>query len=72
MACTGFPECKYTESLENKTIKTGVFCPSCEQGEIIGKKTKKENYFMVALSGPIAILLYGINQPAKNVHIVEP
>ncbi|HOS87872.1 MAG TPA: type I DNA topoisomerase [Candidatus Pacearchaeota archaeon] len=45
MACTGFPECKYTESLENKTIKTGVFCPSCEQGEIIGKKTKKGKLF---------------------------
>lgn len=45
MACTGFPECKHTEPLENKTIKTGVTCPDCEQGEIIGKKTKKGKLF---------------------------
>jgi DNA topoisomerase-1 len=45
MACSGFPECKYTESLENKNTKTGIICPKCEQGEIIAKKTKKGKIF---------------------------
>ncbi|MFA5086920.1 MAG: type I DNA topoisomerase [Candidatus Paceibacterota bacterium] len=45
MACTGFPECRHTEPLENKIIKTGITCPKCEQGDIIGKKTKKGKLF---------------------------
>ena len=45
LACSGFPDCRHTEPLENKTIKTGVICPKCEQGEIIGKKTKKGKIF---------------------------
>ncbi|MFA5178448.1 MAG: type I DNA topoisomerase [Candidatus Paceibacterota bacterium] len=45
LACSGFPECRHTEPLEKKTIKTGIVCPKCEQGEIIGKKTKKGKLF---------------------------
>jgi DNA topoisomerase-1 len=45
LACSGFPDCRHTEPLENKIIKTGVTCPKCEQGEIIGKKTKKGKLF---------------------------
>lgn len=45
MACPGFPECRHTESIENKDTKTGIICPKCEQGEIISKKTKKGKIF---------------------------
>lgn len=41
-ACTGFPECKHTEPIVNKT---GVKCPECGQGEIIEKKTKRGKTF---------------------------
>ncbi len=45
MACPGFPECRYTESIEDKNTKTGITCPKCEQGEIIAKRTKKGKIF---------------------------
>ena len=45
MACSGFPECRHTESIENKNTKTGIICPKCEQGEVISKKTKKGKIF---------------------------
>lgn len=45
MACSGFPECRYTESIGTEKTKTGIICPKCEQGEIIAKKTKKGKIF---------------------------
>ncbi|MFA5207697.1 MAG: type I DNA topoisomerase [Candidatus Paceibacterota bacterium] len=45
LACTGFPECKHTENIEDKTKKTGIICPECNQGEITQKKTKKGKIF---------------------------
>jgi len=42
-ACAGFPECKYTESLENEKIN--IRCPRCKIGEIAVKKTKKGKIF---------------------------
>jgi len=41
-ACSNFPECKHTESIEDKKI--GVKCPKCG-GDIIEKKTKKRKLF---------------------------
>ena len=41
-ACSGFPECRYTEPIVNKT---GVQCTKCIEGEIIEKKTKKGKIF---------------------------
>jgi DNA topoisomerase-1 len=45
LACTGFPDCKHTENIEDKTKKTGIICPECNQGEIVQKKTKKGKIF---------------------------
>jgi DNA topoisomerase-1 len=45
MACTGFPECKSTKTIEDKTKKTGIICPGCDQGEITQKKSKKGRIF---------------------------
>jgi len=41
MACSGFPECRYTESINEDT---GVKCPLCG-GSIVGLKTKKGRRF---------------------------
>ena len=44
LACSGFPECRYTEPIK-KTI--GVKCPKCSmrKGEIVEKRTKKGKIF---------------------------
>jgi len=49
-ACTGFPECKHTESLikdglGNQVIKIDIICPKCKQGNIVAKKTKRGKIF---------------------------
>ncbi len=42
-ACSNFPKCKYTESLEIKTL--GIKCPKCKKGEITEKRTKTKKIF---------------------------
>jgi len=48
-ACTGFPECKHTESLETKESKEvkslNIDCPKCKEGQIIFKKSKRGKIF---------------------------
>ncbi len=41
LACSGYPDCKYTKSLQ---IKTGVSCPECG-GDIVEKVSKKKRTF---------------------------
>jgi DNA topoisomerase-1 len=41
-ACSGFPECRYKESIVNSS---GVKCPKCQKGEIIERKTRKGKTF---------------------------
>ena len=41
LACSGFPECKYTASFQ---VKTGAKCPECGS-DLIGKKSKKKRLF---------------------------
>ncbi|MFA5755073.1 MAG: type I DNA topoisomerase [Candidatus Paceibacterota bacterium] len=45
LACSGFPECKSTKTINDERKKTGVTCPKCEQGELIQKKSKKGRIF---------------------------
>jgi DNA topoisomerase I len=42
LACSGFPECKHTEKIQNKT---GVTCPKCKQGELVERRSKKGRLF---------------------------
>lgn len=42
-ACSGFPECKHTESLEKEPL--GVACPKCRTGQMAERKTKKGKIF---------------------------
>lgn len=42
LACTGFPDCKNTKAIKNKT---GQKCPTCKEGDIVVKKTKRGKTF---------------------------
>lgn len=48
-ACTGFPECKHTESLVTKEghvlNSLNIKCPKCKEGNITAKKTKRGKIF---------------------------
>ncbi|GAH93140.1 unnamed protein product, partial [marine sediment metagenome] len=41
LACSGYPECKYTQAFQ---IKTGVKCPECGS-ELVEKISKKKRVF---------------------------
>jgi len=40
LACSGYPDCKYTQSFQ---IKTGVKCPKCGVGELVQRFNKKKH-----------------------------
>jgi DNA topoisomerase-1 len=42
IACSGYPECKYTKSFQKKT---GVKCPKCGTGDLIQRMSKKKRTF---------------------------
>jgi DNA topoisomerase I len=42
LACTGFPDCKNTKAIKTTT---GQKCPTCKEGDIVVKKTKKGRTF---------------------------
>ncbi len=49
-ACTGFPECKHTESLVKvegsaKPITLDIICPKCNKGHMAAKRTKRGKIF---------------------------
>ena len=44
-ACSKFPECKYTESIEGDLDTLNITCPKCKEGKITGKRTKKGKTF---------------------------
>jgi DNA topoisomerase-1 len=44
-ACSKFPDCKYTESMENKNKDLGIKCPKCKEGDIVSRKTKRGKIF---------------------------
>ena len=44
-ACTGFPECKHTESLTSAAEKIDIVCPKCKTGKLTAKKTRRGKIF---------------------------
>ncbi len=44
-ACSKFPECKHTESVEGDPDTLNIFCPKCKEGKVTGKRTKKGKTF---------------------------
>ncbi len=43
VACSKFPECKYTESLAENELN--IPCPKCSEGKIVMKRTKTKKVF---------------------------
>ena len=43
-ACSGFPECKYTESLL-QVAPLNILCPKCGKGKLTAKYTKRKKIF---------------------------
>jgi DNA topoisomerase-1 len=44
-ACSQFPKCRFTESLENKTAPLNISCPKCREGQILTKRTRRGKIF---------------------------
>ncbi len=44
LACTGYPDCKTTKSLQVKKVRIGIKCPECG-GELIERTNKKNRIF---------------------------
>ncbi|HHE67553.1 MAG TPA: type I DNA topoisomerase [Candidatus Parcubacteria bacterium] len=42
-ACSSFPKCRYTQPLEENTLK--IKCPKCQKGKVLEKRTKKNKVF---------------------------
>lgn len=42
-ACSAFPKCRYTESLEKNVLN--INCPKCKKGKLTEKRTKKNKTF---------------------------
>jgi DNA topoisomerase I len=42
LACSGFPECRNAKPL---LVRTGVPCPTCQQGELVERRSKKGRTF---------------------------
>ena len=42
-ACSGFPKCKYTASLEENMLN--IDCPKCKKGKVMPKRTKSRKTF---------------------------
>ena len=40
LSCSGFPQCKYAES-----ITTGVLCPGCKDGQLIERRNSRGQFF---------------------------
>ena len=43
LACSGFPECKNTKSLNNAVVV--MDCPKCDDGKVVVKRTKRGKIF---------------------------
>lgn len=49
IACSNFPDCRYTETIQKKI---GVKCPKCKKHEVLEKKSKKGKLFYGCESFP--------------------
>jgi len=44
-ACSKFPACRYTASLEEKNGQADLYCPKCVEGKIVSRRTKRGKIF---------------------------
>lgn len=45
IACSGFPECKHTKRIEVPATPNGMKCPTCVEGDVVMRRTKKGRIF---------------------------
>ncbi len=45
LACSGYPKCKNIKNINGDSQKTGVTCPTCGQGEIVQKRSRKGIFY---------------------------
>ncbi|MGB9726734.1 MAG: type I DNA topoisomerase [Minisyncoccia bacterium] len=45
IACSNWPTCKYTKSLNNNSEETDITCPICKEGKVVIKRNKKGKLF---------------------------
>lgn len=45
IACSNWPQCKYTKSLNNNNKETDIPCPVCKKGKVVIKTNKKGKIF---------------------------
>ena len=65
LACSGYPQCKYTKSFQ---VKTGVTCPQCG-GDLVKRVSKKKRTFYGCGNYPrcqFAIFLQPLPQPCPQ------
>ena len=43
IACSGFPECKFTEALP--PVSLNIPCPVCHEGQVVERRTKTKRLF---------------------------
>ncbi|MEK7559686.1 MAG: type I DNA topoisomerase [Patescibacteria group bacterium] len=43
IACSGFPECKFTKKLPEAALN--IKCPKCNEGDVVRRRSKKGRYF---------------------------
>ena len=67
MACSNFPDCRNTKAIV-KSI--GVKCPKCNEGDVVERKSKRTESFMVVPDILIVTLFLGTNQLAEIVQNV--
>lgn len=41
IACSGYPKCKYIESLDNKPEDTKIVCPECGKGTLLKRRSRR-------------------------------
>lgn len=73
MACSNFPDCRNTKAILKKI---GVTCPSCQKGEIVERKSKKNRVFYGCDTYPECEFVswdkpVGRNCPKCNEYLIE-
>ena len=58
-ACSKFPECKHTESVEGDKNNLNIVCPKCKEGKLVARKTKKGKIFYGCNSFPKCDFAWG-------------
>jgi DNA topoisomerase I len=70
IGCTSYPECNFIESLE-KPADTQVACPSCQQGSILRRRSRRGKTFYSCSRYPdckYALWDHPINQACPECH----